>query len=240
MASSPAPLPSLGLLDGLGTAPIPSSPAPLPSLGLLGGLGVSTVPGADPPLVWFEGIPGAWNADPGFAAAYALQPVGIPVGNRDEYAGIGSGTLALGGTVGVSGDPRADLLFDLSGSTVEVSGTVGIAGEIESTTSPVLDIVASALALSGSVAVAGDLEIAAGSGTGATAAEIVAALMAHEIEAGVSVGMALRIILAAVSGRSTGVGTSTEQYLNVAGTVARITTAFDGNGNRAAVTLDDS
>ena len=73
-----------------------------------------------------------------------------------------------------------------------------------------------------------------------TTTQIVAALMAHEIEPGVSVQAALRIILAAVSGRTTGVGTSTEQYLSVNGALARITATFDGNSNRTSVTLDGS
>jgi len=86
MPSTPAPLPSLGLLDGLGTAPSGAvdSPAPLPSLGLLGGLG--TAPGAttDPAFVWHDPVPAAWFADIGFAAIYAWVPAGIPVSQRDE------------------------------------------------------------------------------------------------------------------------------------------------------------
>lgn len=79
-----------------------------------------------------------------------------------------------------------------------------------------------------------------GGGDCPTTAQIVAALMAEEIETGVSVRMALRIILAAVSGRTTGVGTSTERYLSVNGALARITATFDGDSNRTSVTLDGS
>ena len=64
--------------------------------------------------------------------------------------------------------------------------------------------------------------------------------MAHEIEPGVSVSLALRIILAAVSGPTTGLGTSTERYYDPAGLVARITATFDGDSNRTSVTLDGS
>lgn len=71
-----------------------------------------------------------------------------------------------------------------------------------------------------------------------TTAQIVAAVMAYEIEAGVTVEAALRIILAAVSGRTTGVGTTTERYLSVNGALARITATFDGDSNRTSVTLD--
>ena len=88
MPSTPAPLPSLGLLDGLGTAPSGAvdSPAYLPSLGLLGGLGTASVPASDPALVWHEPWPAAWHADIGFAAIYAWMPVGIPVAQRDQAA----------------------------------------------------------------------------------------------------------------------------------------------------------
>lgn len=73
-----------------------------------------------------------------------------------------------------------------------------------------------------------------------TTAQIVAAVMGYELEAGVTVEAALRIILAAVSGRTTGLGTDTERYLSVDGTLARITASFDGNANRTSVTLDGS
>ena len=73
-----------------------------------------------------------------------------------------------------------------------------------------------------------------------TTAEIVAAVMAYEIEPGVTLAATLRIILAAVSGRTTGLGTSTERYLSVDGLTARIVADFDSNSNRTAVTLDGS
>lgn len=88
MADTPAPLPSLGLLDGLGTAPTGAvdSPAPLPSLGLLGGLGTAVAASTDPPFVWHDPVPAAFFADIGFQAIYAWTPLGIPVSQRDEVA----------------------------------------------------------------------------------------------------------------------------------------------------------
>lgn len=44
MASTPAPLPSLGLLDGLGAATVPLYPGPLPHLALLGGFSNAGAP----------------------------------------------------------------------------------------------------------------------------------------------------------------------------------------------------
>ena len=115
MPSTPAPLPSLGLLDGLGTAPSGAvdSPAYLPSLGLLGGLGTASVPASDPALVWHEPWPAAWHAEIGFAAIYAWMPVGIPVAQRDQaldYAGTVEGLTfasALSTAVGTYTAPGA-------------------------------------------------------------------------------------------------------------------------------------
>jgi hypothetical protein len=79
-----------------------------------------------------------------------------------------------------------------------------------------------------------------GGGTGATAAEIVALLMATEVEPGITVQTTLRVLLAAVSGPTSGLGTATERYFDPSGLIARITANFDGNSNRTSVTLDGS
>lgn len=113
MPSTPAPLPSLGLLDGLGTAPSGAvdSPAPLPSLGLLGGLGTAAGVSDDPVRVWHDPWPAAWYADIGFAAIYAWIPVGIPVAQRDEatqYTGTVDGLTfasALSTAIGTYTEP---------------------------------------------------------------------------------------------------------------------------------------
>lgn len=48
----------------------------------------------------------------------------------------------------------------------------------------------------------------------------------------------MRIILAAVSGKTAGLGSSTETYFGEDGTTARIVASFDNQGNRTAVATD--
>lgn len=73
-------------------------------------------------------------------------------------------------------------------------------------------------------------------GGGATAAQV----WQHAIENGLTAEQLLRIITAALSGQSTGIGTTQEHYKSVTGAKDRITVDFDGNGNRQAVILDGS
>ena len=50
----------------------------------------------------------------------------------------------------------------------------------------------------------------------------------------------LRIVMAAVAGRTEGIGTDTERYFSVDGTKPRITATFDAAGNRTTIVLDGS
>ncbi len=58
------------------------------------------------------------------------------------------------------------------------------------------------------------------------------------LEGSISVGEALRIMLAATAGSSDGAGTATFEYLSVDGLTTRISATFDGNGNRQITLLD--
>ncbi len=93
MASTPAPLPHLGLLDGLSGIAVSASsgaPAPLPALGLVLAAGAPPPPPPPPPpsgppaLRFDDGVPVAWMADQGFASTYFWQQLGVPVARRDE------------------------------------------------------------------------------------------------------------------------------------------------------------
>lgn len=93
MASTPAPLPHLGLLDGLSGIAVSAqagSPAPLPSIGLLLAGGAPPPPPPPPPpsgppaLRFDDGVPAAWSANLGFASTYFWQQLGIAVARRDE------------------------------------------------------------------------------------------------------------------------------------------------------------
>lgn len=60
------------------------------------------------------------------------------------------------------------------------------------------------------------------------------------IESGLSAAEMLRVIMAAVSGRTDGVGTNVERYYSIDGSKPRITATFDSQGNRTSVLLDGS
>lgn len=76
--------------------------------------------------------------------------------------------------------------------------------------------------------------ISTSGGGGATAAEV----WQRQIEGALSAEQMLRIMVAALSGRTTGVGSAAEQYLSVDGATPRIAATFDASGNRTTVVLD--
>jgi hypothetical protein len=71
-----------------------------------------------------------------------------------------------------------------------------------------------------------------------TLASISDAIGERVVEGALTVDEVVRIILSALSGRSSGTGSSTETYKSVDGDTARITVDFDSQGNRTAVVLD--
>jgi hypothetical protein len=79
----------------------------------------------------------------------------------------------------------------------------------------------------------------AGAETGASAAEVVAALMAYEVETGVTFKEAIRYILAAVAGKVSGADSTTMTF-DAGGNpgTTRITATVDASGNRTSVTLN--
>jgi len=66
------------------------------------------------------------------------------------------------------------------------------------------------------------------------------AIIDEVIEGSMTLREALRIILAASAGKSSGGGTSTVKYRDLADSKDRISATVDANGNRTAVTLDGS
>jgi hypothetical protein len=66
----------------------------------------------------------------------------------------------------------------------------------------------------------------------------ISSILATDIESGLTLGDMSKIILAAVVGKTAGVGSSTETYLAQDGTTQRIVVGFDSDNNRTSVTLD--
>jgi hypothetical protein len=80
-------------------------------------------------------------------------------------------------------------------------------------------------------------------GGSASAAEVWSYVLADGRPAGetmVENARMLRIVLAALSGTTEGIGTATETYFGEDGTTPRIVATFDGNGNRVSVLTDGS
>lgn len=82
--------------------------------------------------------------------------------------------------------------------------------------------------------------ISTSGGSGASPEAIAQAVAQRSLEGALSLEQGLRIMLAALAGRSDGVGTATEQYLAQDGVTPRITATFDESNNRQTVVLDGS
>ncbi len=77
-----------------------------------------------------------------------------------------------------------------------------------------------------------------GGGASFTLDQIRDAVWAKLLEGSVSADAVMRIMLAALSGTTEGIGTLLEQYKSLDGGKARIIANFDEQGNRTSVTLD--
>ena len=74
--------------------------------------------------------------------------------------------------------------------------------------------------------------------TGAERISTAAVFLATILEGAHTVGDGLRIMLAALAGRSTGGGTFTNRFRDVANVKNRIDATVDADGNRTAITID--
>jgi hypothetical protein len=73
-----------------------------------------------------------------------------------------------------------------------------------------------------------------------TAEQNAAAVGARIVEGAMSQDAMTRVILAALAGRSEGIGTLTEKYKSLDGMEDRITVSFDASSNRTTIVLDGS
>lgn len=177
--------------------------------------------------ITFAGAAAALNsADFSMSATGGLLFAGAAAAQVDAgFAATGSGGLLFGGAAGAVTSPT----FAFSGG-----GGLLLGGDAAQACTTVYSFTASGGMLLAGAATA---SMSTGGGTGATVDDIWNGIL---LEASLSPADMLRIILAAVSGKTTGIGTDSEQYLSVDGSKARVAATFDGNGNRQAVTLDGS
>ena len=76
--------------------------------------------------------------------------------------------------------------------------------------------------------------------TALSQSDVTGAVLEAQIEPGITLREALRIVLAANAGKLSGATGGTITIRNPGDTVSRIVATVDGNGNRTAVTLDAS
>ena len=128
--------------------------------------------------------------------------------------------------------------FDLSASPIVLTGTADVAADLSIGTS--LDLSVDPIVVAGAVAASGNI-LASLAPPGASAAEVWNYVLANgktAAETLIENNEMLRIVLAAVSGTTSGVGSSTETYYGVDGTTPRVVATFDSAGNRIAVTTN--
>ena len=70
------------------------------------------------------------------------------------------------------------------------------------------------------------------------AADAVDEILDEVVEGTLTLRQAIRLLLAGMAGKSTGGGTTTLTFRDVADLKARITATVDANGNRTAITRD--
>lgn len=136
-------------------------------------------------------------------------------------------------SVTLSGDTYARVIQIVNGYTVTFEDTGSpYRVFLEGANSNVLDV---ANLNNVSIAAKNSGGLIAGSG-GATAADV----WGFVGEGALTMDAMMRIVMAALSGRSSGIGTSQEIYKSVDGLKDRITVDFDANSNRVTVVLDGS
>lgn len=75
-------------------------------------------------------------------------------------------------------------------------------------------------------------------GSGPSANDIAQAVWQRAVESGLSAEQMLRITLATLAGKSSGIGSDTETYYGRDGTTPRLTVQFDSQGNRDTVAVN--
>lgn len=70
--------------------------------------------------------------------------------------------------------------------------------------------------------------------------DVTGAVLEAQVEGTLTVKQSLRIILAALAGKTTGAGTTNQKFRDLADTKDRIAGTLDSNGNRTGITLDPS
>lgn len=170
----------------------------------------------------------------------------------DLNTGVASVTGAVGSVTGAVGSVTSGVTVSAMGADTITAASIA-AGAITSSEAPALanlDVaVSTRLATAGytapldAAATRAALGLAAANldtqlGALPTAAENATAVLDEIIEAALSLRQAMRLCIAAMGGKASGLDTTTAIYRDSTDTIDRITATVDANGNRTAVTLD--
>lgn len=136
-----------------------------------------------------------------------------------------NGTTLAGLAVPTAGEV-ADAVWDEPAGEHAAAGSTG--GTLSAAAADAGAAESSATAAAAAIAALNDL----------SAADVAAALEGAAVEAGVTVQQALRLIVAAAAGRTSGAGTSSFAIRDLADTRDRIQATVDAVGNRTAVVTD--
>jgi len=178
----------------------------------------------------------------GHVYSAVLNPDTETVNGQAPLKVIGTFGLALAANGGASPTAAtiADAVWDEARSGHVTSGTFGEgAASVQGNVTGSVGSVASGGITATSIAAdaIGASELATDA-----AEEIADALLDRSagVETGVTFRQAMRLILAALAGKASGLATTTAVYRDTNDTKDRITATVDTNGNRSAVTLDAS
>lgn len=158
-----------------------------------------------------------------------------------EGGAAGSGQLiismvsALSGSGAITGSVRGflNLAADLAGHG-DIAGAITALAHAEASATGSGNLAATIAAL-------GELASAINvTGATLTTANVGDAVWAKIIESGYSAEEIIRLLTAALAGKTTGAGTTSMQFRDLSDTKDRISGTLDSSGNRTAVTLDGS
>lgn len=182
---------------------------------------------------------------------FSGSPDGVySFGYRLWVDGVDSGTASVSLIVGSIDAAASGALAEVSivppngggAGTTSVSGSA--AGDLPPVTLTVPLGSATGSAGGGITLTPGDIDAIADAvwmrfnAGGLTTAGIAAAVGAHPVEGALTFDQIARILLAALAGKTAGIGGDTEQYFAQDGVTPRITVGFDASGNRTAMMLD--
>ena len=147
--------------------------------------------------------------------------------------GAGAAVMSGGGSVlaGAKGTGRTTAILSGVGAITRARGS---------------RMVHSPATLAGAGAIAKALTKGAGrtraviGNTGLSQQDVTGAVLEAQVEPGVTLKQAMRLITAALAGKLSGAGTGTVTIRDVNDTTDRIVATVDSNGNRSVVTLDPS